>query len=126
MKQIAVLVVSLFVLVLSALWEVKYIENSSRYILSDISYTKNQIQNDNYEEAKNHIENIKNTWGSIRPVWKLFIHHDKLDNIEKEIEVLKSYIDLQDKNEAITSLEILIFSLNNIYEDEKLILENIL
>ena len=37
MKQIAVLVVSLFVLVLSALWEVKYIENSSRYILSDIS-----------------------------------------------------------------------------------------
>ena len=89
MKQIAVLVVSLFVLVLSALWEVKYIENSSRYILSDISYTKNQIQNDNYEEAKNHIENIKNTWGSIRPVWKLFIHHDKLDNIEKEIEVLK-------------------------------------
>ena len=72
LKQVFILVISSAILIFSGLWEIKYIENSSRYLLSDIEYSKNALKNNNFELAKQHVKNLENTWESMKKTWKMF------------------------------------------------------
>ena len=70
-KQIAILIISLFLLIFGGIWEIKYLERTSRYLASEVEYTKNAIENNNFELADKQMESMQNTWGDMNIVWNI-------------------------------------------------------
>ena len=92
MKQTIVMVVCIFILVVGGVAEVKYLQKSSRYIMTDMDYIQNAIENDNFEFAKEQIEKSYDTWSKIKNIWNMFIVHDEIDDIEQSMIELREYI----------------------------------
>lgn len=103
MKQWLVLIISIFIIIFSGIYEVKYLKETSNYLLSDIEYCRNAIENNNYNLANKHIENVYSTWENIDNIWSIFIDHDEIGNIEEELLQFKIYIEEENKSEAIVA-----------------------
>lgn len=102
-KQITILVVSIALLIFGGVWEIKYLNNTSKYLRTDIDYVKYEIEKDDFDGAKAQLEELKKTWSNVSDVWNIFVNHDRLDDVEKALEELNANIEVKDKNEAIKS-----------------------
>ena len=125
-KQIIILLVALFLLIFCGMWEINYLENTSRYLHSDIDSVKNLVENDNFELAKKGYENIENTWNNMSKVWNIFVNHERLDYLEEEMVLLKSNIEISQKDEALNSIEKLNRIVSQIVEKQKPTFEHVL
>ena len=104
MKQTIIMVVCIFILVVGGVAEVKYLQKSSRYIMRDMDYIQNAIENDNFEFAKEQIEKSYDTWSKIKNIWNMFIVHDEIDDIEQSMIELREYIKFENTEECIVSI----------------------
>ena len=52
MKQVGVMIICIIIVVVSGICEIKYLNKSSIYLMSDIEYIKNAINNNNYDLAE--------------------------------------------------------------------------
>lgn len=124
-KQIVTLIVSSLLLILGGIYEIKYIENSSRYLLSDINYSKNAIMNNNFELAKTSTNNIEKTWKNLRCIWNIFVVQDEIDDVDNTISSFKIHTRYENKEESIADCEVLEKMINDIVEKHKIKYENI-
>ena len=125
-KQIAILIILLFLLIFGGIWEIKYLERTSRYLASEVEYTKNAIENNNFELADKQMESMQNTWDDMNIVWNIFINHDRIDDLEEAIEDLDSYIYLKQDKEAINAADRLNKIIYQIVDKQKFSFEHIL
>lgn len=126
MKEVIFLIVSILIVIISGFAEINYFEQSSQYVLADINHSKNAIDNNNFEIAKEHIEQTKNTWDNIKKTWIIFIEHGEVDSIENDFLMFESFIKSNNKEMAIVYSNKLESNLKNIIEKHKLRVENIL
>ncbi len=124
-KQIITLIVSIFILIFFGIWEINYIENSSRYLLSDINYIENLVQNEQYELASNNFKNIENTWRELSGIWNIFVQHEEIDRVDEMIENYKTYISQKDKQNALVESNGLKRVIEHIVQNQKVLVENI-
>ena len=103
MKQWIILIVCIILLLLTGMWQICYLEKTARYTLSDIEYVKNSAINENFDMAKEGIENVEKTWNSVKTVWHMFVDSSEVDKVEEHITQIKSYIDEEDKEEVIVN-----------------------
>ena len=125
MKQWLILIISIIVVVFFGMYEVKYLDESSSYILSDIDYCRNAIENNNFEIAKSHIENVENTWQELNNIWSIFVDHDEIGNIDEELLQFKVYIEEENKEEAILACKELKRIITHSVEKQKLSVANV-
>lgn len=125
MKQFIMLLIVTAIIVVIGLWEINYLDDSSQFILSDIDYSKNAINNGDFKTAKDHINQIENTWNDINPVWNVFIDHSEIDSIEAAMSMYKSYIDQQDKEQALVYANELDKYFRHIVDNEKISFDNV-
>lgn len=52
MKQWTILIISIFILIIAGCWQIRYLEKTAIYTLSDIEYVKNTASNGNFELTK--------------------------------------------------------------------------
>lgn len=125
MKQILILIVTLAIIIISGMWEISYLKESSNYFLADISNLYQTAQREDYELAKKEGKAIKQTWEKIEKTWALFIDDRKMEDIEEELISFVSYIDSQDEVEIHASYHRLKNNVKDIAEYESLNAENI-
>lgn len=125
MRNVIILIVTSIILVFAGIWQINYIEESSRYAISDVEYVENLIRNDNYNGANAHITELENTWGSMKNIWSIFIMHDEIDDIETALVNLKTYTKSQNKEEALVYSEQLKQNLGHISKKQKIRIENV-
>lgn len=126
MRNTLILSVALIVLILCGYWQIKYIEESSIYAISDVQYVTNLIQNNDYVRANKHIEELKKTWRDMSSIWNIFIIHDEIDEIEEIMVNFEMYTKLENKEEALVYSKRLERSLEHISKKQKIKLENVL
>ena len=126
MKQWIILIVCVMLLLLAGIWQINYLEKSSRYTLADIEYVKNSAINENYLLAKEGINNVEKTWNSVKTVWHIFVDSNEVDKVEEHITQIKSYIDEEDKEEIIVNANELNRVMNYIVKKQEIKLGNIL
>lgn len=126
MRNALILSVALIVLILCGYWQIKYIEESSIYAISDVQYVTNLIQNNDYARANKHIEELKKTWRDMSNIWNIFIVHDEIDEIEEIMVNFEMYTKLENKEEALVYSKRLERSLEHISKKQKIKLENVL
>lgn len=125
LKQVLIFVISSAILIFSGIWEIKYIENSSRYILSDIEYSKNALNNNNFELTKAHVENLEQTWSNTKKVWNMFVVDDAIKDIDNAISTYKIHIEYDNLEDSTADCELLKKMVNDVVKSHKISYENI-
>lgn len=97
MKQWLILIISLLILIFAGVYEINYLENTSKYILSDVRYAKQLVDLKNIEMAKDHFNSLKSTWDNLKQPWGIFIDHEEIGYLDEAITSYKAYLD---KNNA--------------------------
>lgn len=126
MKQTIIMVVCIFILVVGGVAEVKYLQKSSRYIMTDMDYIQNAIENNNFEFAKEQIEKSYDTWSKIKNIWNMFIVHDEIDDIEQSMIELREYIKFENTEECIVSISKVKEFLDHTVKRQEVRVDNIL
>lgn len=126
MRNWIILIITVGILIYAGIWQIKYIEESSIFAISDVDYTVNLINNNNFIAANSSVENLEQTWKNMQKIWATFINHKEIDDVVVSITNLKMYTKLQDKKEALVYAEQLKQNLDHISKKQKIRLENVL
>ncbi len=127
MKSIIILTVSLILILSFGIWEGIYLKETSNYILGDISHVQNVLENKNksYQERESAVNNMKETWKTIKSTWSIYINHEEIDSINQRILSYSVYVLENNKMEANNEHQNLIDNINEIVTSQKLLAQNI-
>lgn len=125
MRNWIILIIIAIILIGAGIWQINYVEESSAYAISDAEYAVTLVENNNFDAANKHINELENTWKDMKNIWSMFIIHDEIDKIEAALLNFKTYTKLNNKEEAIVYSEELIQVLNHISAKQKVKVENV-
>jgi len=125
MRNFIILTLAIIILLIAGIWQIKYIEETSAFAISDTEYAINLVQNNNFDGANTHIKELEKTWGSMKTMWTMFINHTEIDDIEIALLNFKMYVKLNNKEEALLYSEQLKHNLYHISEKQKVRIENV-
>ena len=108
MKQVIISVVCIAILVIGGIAEIKYLNKSASYLSYYIEYIKNAINNDNFDIAKEQLNNTKNNWEAQKKIWHIFVNNEEIENIDESIVELEEYLNNQMKEESLVEVSKLI------------------
>lgn len=89
-----------------------------------LSELKEKLKN-NTEDIENSLENIFRNWEERRKKLAYFIEHDELEKVETNLTNIRSYVEENEINMAISSIDEAEFILGHIKEKNAFELENI-
>lgn len=97
------------------------------YLYKDkIIVIENNIENDNWYEAKIQITKLKNSWFEKKDIWYKLLNHESFDEISLHINILDKCINIKDKSKSLENIEIIKITLENILENETYDMQHIL
>lgn len=126
MKQVIISVVCIAILVIGGIAEIKYLNKSASYLSYDIEYIRNAINNDNYDIAKEQLNNTKNNWEVQKKIWHIFVNNEEIENIDESIVELEEYLNNQMKEESLVEVAKLISLVKYSAKMQELSLETII
>ncbi|GFR35417.1 DUF4363 family protein [Thermobrachium celere] len=119
-------IILLFSLIISAGILVNiFLNNTSKSLLNSIYVIQFNIEYNNWDISYNEIVKLKKEWKTIERVWSALIHHDEIDKISENLELLTEYIKEKDKTNSLSHLSVLKKYIEHIPEMDKLCIENI-
>ncbi len=102
-----------------------YTKKSTIEITDCLSKLKDEIENENLENAKLKIEELDNKWDNRHEKLAYYIEHDELEKVDTAIVQVKSFIENDDIPSAMAELETGKFVLEHIERKYKFNLQNI-
>ncbi len=97
------------------------------YLYKDkIIVIENNIENDDWYEAKIQITKLKNSWFEKKDIWYKLLNHESFDEISLHINILDKCINIKDKSKSLENIEIIKITLENILENETYDMQHIL
>lgn len=102
-----------------------YTKKSTIEITDCLSKLKDEIENENLENAKLKIEELDNKWDNRHDKLAYYIEHDELEKVDTAIVQVKSFVENDDIPAAMAELETGKFVLEHIERKYKFNLQNI-
>lgn len=102
-----------------------FLNNTSYSLLNSIYVIQFNIEYDNWDVSYNEIVKLKSEWEKNKKVWSALIHHDEIDKISENMELLIEYIKAKDKTNSLSHIAVLRKYIEHIPEMDKLSLQNI-
>jgi hypothetical protein len=126
MRMVIISLIVLIVMIGVWVWfHFTSVEPVTSYYWENLPLLSQQIEEGNWEKAKDDYEHYYSRWEEARGLWVYFINQDEIDNIDSSIKRLQAFIKNKDKNMAQAELEHLRIQFNIIKENECLALDNI-
>ncbi len=119
------------IIILAILWGNWVTENYTKQSVELMTQQLETIKQEMGEEEKdhsllvNHMEEIEEKWTDIHDKMAYYIEHDELEKVDTDLTAMKSYIQTEEYEEAISELDKAVFCLNHIEEKYILELQNI-
>lgn len=119
----AIIIISVIILnIISQNYTTKEMEN----IIFYIDEIKEEIRSQkNTEEVKNNYDKMYKEWRNKFNIFAYYIEHDELEKVELELVTLKSYIETNYKEDAISNADRAKFLIRHIEEKNKFNLKNV-
>lgn len=102
------------------------IDGPANQLISQVKGMEDALQRDEWEQAEGQLREGRNLWQETSPYWSVIIHHDELDGIEFSLERLGKYIEAKEKGLSMAEMGNLKLLLENIVDEQKMTLKNIL
>ena len=125
MRNFITLGICLITLIVFGIIQLNYLDETSKYLISDAKYIENLVNNDNFEEAKKHMDNLNSTWDNMNSIWCIFIHHNETESLKEYMVSLEKYIEIKNKDNVFLSSSQIINKLENIVRKQNILLENV-
>lgn len=124
-RQVFILIISIGAVIFGGMWESKYLMNSCNFVLADIEYMENALNNNNLELASAQVKEIENSWNNVKHAWNIFVQNDLIDQIDDSLIELKAYSDVKNREESLVLLKKLRVNLQDIVGRQKISCENV-
>lgn len=102
-----------------------YTTESVSTLSSGLMALREEFNQNNKEKMQNDMENIYQQWEQRHDKLAYFIEHDELEKVETEFVAIKSYIETDEYEEAISELDKSVFILRHIEDKYAFNLENV-
>ena len=102
-----------------------YTKQSVKKLTTELSILKDELIIDNFDEAKVQAQKIKDNINESHSKLSYYLEHNEIEKVETNYTVCKSFVDQEEKNEAIAELEKTVFVLNHMTDKYSFSLENI-
>ena len=106
-------------------------QNYTQESVNTMTQQLNMMKQEMDQEEKDHalieqqMNQIEKEWNDIHDKMAYYIEHDELEKVDTDLTAMKSYIQTEEYEEAISELDKAIFCLNHIEEKYTLELQNI-
>lgn len=101
------------------------IENFSTKYENKISVIENHIIENNWDDAKEDLEDLKKSWHKEKNIWYKLLNHEYFNNVSLNLNILDKAISLNDKPLSFEQIELIKMALDNIVESERCDLNHI-
>lgn len=126
MKQYIILAVSILCIIILNVYQINYLCDTSRYILTDINDIQNSLERKDSKAVKEGIDNLEDTWKKIKNGWDIFGEHDDVEKINEHIASIKVYYEYDEKTDLVNEICVLERLITHVVEAEKLDFGNVL
>ncbi|MGB9780369.1 MAG: DUF4363 family protein [Caldanaerobacter sp.] len=126
MRYVIPLVIFLLMFIIFLdIMSIKYLESTSQKIERILAMAEESIKKGDWEKAKLLVEKSESEWKKIDKKWALLVEHREIDEIEINMEKLKSFVESKNKDHSMAQLKTVKMLLKYVPENEKPTLENI-
>lgn len=101
------------------------IENFSTKYENKISVIENHIIENNWDDAKENLEDLTKSWHKEKNIWYKLLNHEYFNNVSLNLNILDKAISLNDKPLSFEQIELIKMALDNIVESERCDLNHI-
>lgn len=101
------------------------IENFSTKYENKISIIENHIIENNWDDAKEDLEDLTKSWHKEKNIWYKLLNHEYFNNVSLNLNILDKAISLNDKPLSFEQIELIKMALDNIVESERCDLNHI-
>ncbi|MGY0373075.1 DUF4363 family protein [Clostridium sp. JNZ J1-5] len=125
MKNLIASLVIFFVLIISMIFSINYLNKRIDHYTKKVNYMEDVISKESWDEAyKASMEFIKE-WDKDSETVSVFINHTHVDSINSELLKLTQYIKYKDKSESLALIHEIKFLIEEILDVEKVTLANV-
>ena len=125
MKQWIIIIVAMSLIIGFNCWQSKFLENTSKYVLTDINEIKIAGLRNDEETLKYAVKALNDTWENIKLGWDVFAEHDSVEEIEESIAKIKACSESGENKMLLIENDILKGKIERIVEMESFKLENV-
>ena len=124
-KEYLIIFIIMLIVLLSNCFTNRQLSDSVEFIRNGIISIENKMKEKNEINAQKEFHEIKNKWKEKSENLALFVEHNELEKVSKEIVIIESNFETDDYDEVIENISELKFVLEHIEEKNKLKLKNI-
>lgn len=120
------IIIIVFIIILNGITE-----NNTNKTVKTISENLELVRQDvlekepDKEKINTHFNDAYNKWEELDDIMAYYIEHDELEKVKTALTSAKSFIEVEEYQQSIESIDKCIYILEHIKEREKLSLENI-
>ena len=103
---------------------IEEIDNGLNSLREKIFQIMDKKEEKNENQIRGEIEKILEQWEGKYYTLAIYIEHDELEKVKKDLVILKANVEVKEYQDAITNLDSCIFSLKHIKDKEVLNLDN--
>lgn len=125
LKEYVIIAVILIIIIVIEIMTNKTLNNSIDWINDRITSIENKIKEKNEQEAEKEFDNLKHEWKEKDDKLSIFIEHNELEKISKNITIIDANFKTNDTDKCLENIAELRFILDHIREKNQLKLKNL-
>ncbi len=118
MKRVIIIGSILFFMIIMSVVGLQFIKTSCDEMSELIYICDDMVENKDYENSIIRVDELIEYWASAEKVLVLYIRHDDISNISRELLHVKENIELKNFDEAHMLLSDMLFVIKNVYLTE--------
>ncbi len=126
MRMVIATVLILVVFLVGTIVLNKYIDSSCESLLEDVKELHSLVENNDWDDAKSQLSNLKEEWDKVKERWQLFLEHYEMDTIDITIARLSQYVDIEERVMSLGEVAEFELLIDHIKDKKDLKLANIL
>lgn len=126
MRTLAVVLITSFILIGFAMASNKFIQDSSRAMVSEMEKVESSLKNADWNKAYQELGTTTVKWEKTKYWWSILLHHQEIDNIDLSLERLSKYVETKGTSLSLAELAALKKLFDHIADTEALTLRNVL
>ena len=124
-KEIIIVCIIVFAILVTDFITQNFTKESIKSIEDNLNIIKESINNNESQNLNNQIKELEDKWAQIDNKMSFYIEHNELEKVNSSLVKFKSYIELEDYQEAITELEECKYILEHIKDKQRLQIINL-
>ena len=124
-KEIIIVCIIVFAILVTDFITQNFTKESIKSIEDKLNVIKESINNNESQNLNSQIKELEDKWAQIDNKMSFYIEHNELEKVNSSLVKFKSYIELEDYQEAITELEECKYILEHIKDKQRMQIINL-